>query len=133
MNLTDLFEKEVTTDPQNIDIKDPKMQYLVSKARSKYAYAKSDLEAFVKFMQDEVEAEKDQISQNTDNIGKEHETNKKQGSEIEHQAKVDAEHEKKLQDLEAKERDIERHIERFDAVRQDIEHKIKMLDQSTLN
>ena len=83
-------------------------------------------------MQDEVEAEKDQISQNTDNIGKEHETNKKQGSEIEHQARVDAEHEKKLQDLEAKERDIERHIERFDAVRQDIEHKIKMLDQSTL-
>jgi len=133
MNLLDLFEKEVTTDPQNIDIKDPKMQYLVNKARSKYAYAKSDLEAFVKFMQDEVEKEKDQIDKNTDNIGKEHETNKKQGSEIENQARVDAQHEKKLQDLEAKEREIQRNIERFDAVRQDIENKIKMLDQSTLN
>jgi len=133
MNLLDLFEKEVTTDPQKIDIEDPKMKYLVNKARTKYAYAKSDLEAFVKFMQDEVEAEKDQINKNKDNIGKEHETNQKQGTEIEHQAQVDAEHEKKLQDLEAKEREIEKQIDRFDAVRQDIEHKIKQLDQSTLD
>ena len=125
MILQDLFEKEMSTDPQQIDIKDPKMQYLVSKARSKYAYAKSDLEAFVKFMQDEVQ----------DVEGEVHDVEKvnvKQQDEIEKQAKVDRDHERKLRDLEHAENKIEKQITKFDAVRQNIEDKIKQLDRATL-
>ena len=58
MNLRDIYEKD-EKEEDSIDIRDPATKWLVKKARAKYAYAETDLEAFVQFMRDEVDAEKE--------------------------------------------------------------------------
>ena len=64
MNFYDLFEasKEKSSEEhQDVTIADPKAALALKAARNKYSYADSDLEAFVKMVQDEQEAEQDEI------------------------------------------------------------------------
>lgn len=145
MNLHDLFEKKANTPDDNeheqsIDIRDPATKWLVKKARAKYAYAETDLEAFVQFMRDEVKAEKENIQANTDGIEHESDINKKQRVDIErehqmnlHQEKVSVAQQKHLTRLDSKESQIDDRLEKFDAVRQDIEMKLNKLDKATLD
>jgi len=116
MNLQDIFEKK---DDQAIDIRDPATKWLVKKARAKYAYAETDLEAFVQFMRDEVDAEKKTIQANTDNIDTEHVVNV-------HQEKVNNSQERHIKDLE-------KVVDKFDDIRKDMDMKISKLDQATLD
>jgi hypothetical protein len=46
----------------DIDIRDPLARRILDKARSRYAYAETDLEAFVKMMQDDQKKDHDDIS-----------------------------------------------------------------------
>jgi len=116
MNLQDIFEKK---DDQAIDIRDPATKWLVKKARAKYAYAETDLEAFVQFMRDEVDAEKKTIQANTDNIDTEHVVNV-------HQEKVNNSQARHIKDLE-------KVVDKFDDIRKDMDMKISKLDQATLD
>ena len=133
MNLQDLFEKDnKEEDEQSIDIRDPATKWLVKKARAKYAYAETDLEAFVQFMRDEVNAEKDRIQANTDNIDTEHEINIAQASDISSVEKINAKQEQHIKRLERKEKDIDHKMAKFDAVKKDVEMRMDKLDQATL-
>ena len=61
MNFYDLFEaKKDSEEHQDVTIADPKAALALKQARNKYSYADSDLEAFIKQVQDtEEEDEKD--------------------------------------------------------------------------
>ena len=124
MNLHDLFEKKANSPDDNeheqsIDIRDPATKWLVKKARSKYAYAETDLEAFVKFMQDEVNAEKENIQTNTDDIGTEHDVNV---------------HQEKVNDSQARHiKELEKVVDKFDNIRKDMDMKIDKMDRATLD
>ena len=62
MNFYDLFEaKKDSEEHQDVTIADPKAALALKAARNKYSYANSDLEAFVKMVQDEQESEQDEI------------------------------------------------------------------------
>ena len=118
MNLRDIYEKD-EKEEDSIDIRDPATKWLVKKARAKYAYAETDLEAFVQFMRDEVDAEKKTIQANTDNIDTEHVVNV-------HQEKVNNSQERHIKDLE-------KVVDKFDDIRKDMDMKISKLDQATLD
>jgi hypothetical protein len=138
MNLRDIYEKDEEEDA--VDIRDPATRWLIKKARAKYAYAETDLEAFVKFMQDEVQAEKDNIQHNTDDIEHESEVNVLQQKEIDHteasaqkSKEVNIAQEKHLKRLDTKEKQIDDKLAQFDAVKLDIEMKLKKRDEATLD
>mgnify|MGYP000165081286 FL=1 len=138
MNLHDLFEKKANTPDDNeheqsIDIRDPATKWLVKKARAKYAYAETDLEAFVQFMRDEVDAEKENIQANTDGIEHEAEVNVTQQQGIDKSKEVNIAQEKHLKRLDAKEKQIDNKLAQFDAVKLDIEMQMKKRDEATLN
>ena len=118
MNLRDIYEKD-EKEEDSIDIRDPATKWLVKKARAKYAYAETDLEAFVQFMRDEVDAEKKTIQANTDNIDTEHVVNV-------HQEKVNNSQARHIKDLE-------KVVDKFDDIRKDMDMKISKLDQATLD
>ena len=61
MNFYELFEKKEDKDSQDVTIADPKAALALKQARAKYTYAKSDLEAFVKMVQDEEEQDQREI------------------------------------------------------------------------
>ena len=66
MNFYDLFEaskdlKGKDAHEHDVSIADPKAALALKQARNKYSYADSDLEAFVKMVQDEQESEQDEI------------------------------------------------------------------------
>jgi hypothetical protein len=131
MNLRDIYEKDEEEDA--VDIRDPATRWLIKKARAKYAYAETDLEAFVKFMQDEVQAEKDNIQHNTDDIEHESEINVAQQHGIDKSKEVNIAQEKHLKRLDAKEKQIDDKLAQFDAVKVDIEMQLKKRDEATLN
>ncbi len=138
MNLHDLFEKKANTPDDNeheqsIDIRDPATKWLVKKARSKYAYAETDLEAFVKFMQDEVNAEKENIQANTDGIEHESGINVKQKADIEREHQMNLHQEKVNNSQERHIKDLEKVVDKFDDIRKDMDMKISKLDQATLD
>jgi predicted RNase H-like nuclease (RuvC/YqgF family) len=66
MNFYDLFEASGNPESkkdheQDVTIADPKAALALKAARNKYSYANSDLEAFVKMVQDEQEEEQSEI------------------------------------------------------------------------
>jgi len=62
MNFYDLFEaKKDSEKHQDVTIADPKAALALKQARNKYSYADSDLEAFVKMVQDEQDEEQSEI------------------------------------------------------------------------
>jgi len=132
MNLRDIYEKD-EDEEDAVDIRDPATRWLIKKARAKYAYAETDLEAFVKFMQDEVQAEKDNIQHNTDDIEHEAEINVAQQHGIDKSKEVNIAQEKHLKRLDAKEKQIDDKLAQFDAVKVDIEMQLKKRDEATLN
>ena len=145
MNLHDLFEKKANTPDDNeheqsINIRDPATKWLVKQARARYAYAETDLEAFVQFMRDEVNAEKETIQANTDGIEHESGINVKQKADIERQ-KADIErehqmnlHQEKVNNSQARHiKDLEKVVDKFDDIRKDMDMKISKLDQATLD
>ena len=137
MNLHDLFEKKANTPDDNeheqsIDIRDPATKWLVKKARAKYAYAETDLEAFVQFMQDEVEAEKENIQANTDGIEHESSINVKQKDDIEREHQMNL-HQEKVNNSQARHiADLEKVVDKFDAIRKDMDMKIDKMDKASL-
>ena len=137
MNLHDLFEKKANTPDDNeheqsIDIRDPATKWLVKKARAKYAYAETDLEAFVQFMQDEVEAEKENIQANTDGIEHESSINVKQKDDIEREHQMNL-HQEKVNNSQARHiADLEKVVDKFDDIRKDMDMKIDKMDKATL-
>jgi len=143
MNLQDLYEKEVEKEVEkeedSIDIRDPATKWLIKKARAKYAYAETDLEAFVQFMRDEVDAEKKNIQANTDNIDTEHDINIGQASDINSVEKINNNQERHLKHLDgvekrldAKEKQIDAKLDQFDNVKKDFDMKFAKMDKATL-
>lgn len=128
MILRDLFEKEEPKhdeeEVQKIDIRDPRTKWLVNKARAKYAYADTDLEAFVQFMRDEVDDEKERIQANTDNIDTEHEVNIKQQQDLDTQEKINKSQEQHLRRLDQKEAEIDSKLRDMTTAKQEFD-KIK--------
>jgi len=123
MNLRDLFEKKVDDheEEQEIEIRDPATKWLINKARARYAYAETDLEAFVKFMQDEVHAERENIKHNTDDI--EH-----NADDIEHEAEVNVSQQQEIDSTEKSTQNAqvinnrqEKHLSRLDSKEQEID------------
>jgi len=138
MYLQDLFEKNETSD---IELKDPTAKYLLDKARAKYSYADTDLEAFIQLMRDEVEDEKSRIEKNqkeiernkkelnrtdnrldrdeediqsnTDGVERETSVNQNQQGQIKSQAAKDKEHDQAIARLKDKEDKIDSQIDRL--------------------
>jgi hypothetical protein len=145
MNLRDIYEKD-EKEEDAVDIRDPATRWLIKKARARYAYAETDLEAFVKFMQDEVQAEKANIQSNTDGIeantdGIEHEAevNVSQQQEIDKTEKsaqkskeVNITQERHLARLDAKEKELDNKIAHFDKAEKRMDMMIDKFDKATL-
>jgi|APSaa5957512622_1039677.scaffolds.fasta_scaffold08507_4 chromosome segregation ATPase len=102
MNLVDIFEadKEPSkNDTQRISVRDPLARRILDKARAKYAYTETDLEAFVKLMQDEQAKDRKEINDLEDisadlekheeelehNIAREHRINQIQAKQLTNQ------------------------------------------------
>jgi len=143
MNLQDLFELKKSDDmedEQEVGIRDPATKWLIRKARAKYAYAETDLEAFVKFMQDEVQAEKDNIQHNADDIEHESEINNDQQKEIDSTERsaqkskeVNISQERHLTRLDAKEQELDNKIAHFDKAEKRMDMMIAKMDDLSLN
>ena len=81
MNFYELFEKKDDNGhSQDVDIADPKAALALKQARAKYTYAKSDLEAFVKMVQDEEEEDQKEF----DKLEKETERQESDIKDLEH-------------------------------------------------
>jgi hypothetical protein len=81
MKLFELFEDDGEKS-QDTNIRDPLARRIMDKARAKYAYTESDLEAFVKLMQDEQERDKTNIRDLEDHVAHAEKVNKHQEVQI---------------------------------------------------
>jgi len=130
MNFYELFEASKDKEKkhtQDVDIADPKVAYELHKARTRYSYAQSDLEAFVKMVQDEEEADQKEF----DKLEKDTERQESEIKDLEHQARINSAEINKLEKendiLNAKETGYEKKINAMTAAEAMYKNRIETL------
>ena len=138
MNFYELFEKKEDKDhQQDVTIADPKAALALKQARARYTYAKSDLEAFVKMVQDDEEKDQEEFEKieaeltSTEDEVKDLEAKERQTDQ--NISKLEQENElqdKHIQTLNAKETAYEKKIDAMTRAENEYKSQIERLQKS---